>query len=118
VNQTATIVLPVGRLTASADVAARTLEGILVPWDEVGQPAINGEGRRVKVRRGALTLAAAVTGIDTHDRPTREVSRLVAHEVRDEGIWGRLKVDQTPAVSGSVCRSRPAGCCWTPSPTR
>lgn len=97
-NQTATIVLPTGRLTASAvDTAARTIEGVLVPWNEVGQPAIDGEGRRVSVRPGALRLAAAVTGIDTHDRPTREVSRLVAHEVRPEGIWGRLKVDPTPA---------------------
>lgn len=97
-NQTATIVLPTGRLTASAvDVAGRTIEGILVPWDEVGQPSIDGAGRRVKVRRGALTLAAAVTGIDTHDRPTRDVSTLVAHEVRREGIWGRLKVDPTTA---------------------
>lgn len=98
IEQTATVVLPAGRLTASAvDVAGRTIEGILVPWDEVGQPAINGEGRPVRVRRGALRLAAAVTGIDTHDRPTRQVSALVASEERPEGIWGRLAVDATPA---------------------
>lgn len=96
--QTATVVLPTGRLTASAvDLEARTIEGTLVPWNEVGQPAINGQGRRVSVRAGALQLAAAVTGIDTHDRPTREVSALVAHEVRADGIWGRLRVDTTPA---------------------
>jgi hypothetical protein len=96
--QTATIVLPAGHLEAAAvDTAARTIEGILVPWGEVGQPAINGDARRVSVRRGALMLASAVLGIDTHDRPARPVSALVAHEVRDAGIWGRLKVDPTPA---------------------
>jgi hypothetical protein len=98
VIQTATIVLPAGRLTASAvDVAGRTIEGIVVPFGEVGQPAIDGQGRRVSVRRGGLTLAAQVTGLDTHDRPKREVSRLDRYEVRAEGIWGRLAVDATPA---------------------
>jgi hypothetical protein len=98
VIQTATIVLPTGRLTASAvDLAGRTIEGILVPFGEVGQPAIDGEGRRVSIRRGGLTLAAEVTGLDTHDRPRREVSRLDRYEVRAEGIWGRLAVDATPA---------------------
>jgi hypothetical protein len=98
VIQTATIVLPTGQLTASAvDVPGRTIEGTLVPFGEVGQPAVNGIGRRVSVRPGALLLAAQVDGIDTHDRPMREVSRLVAHEVRAEGIWGRFSVDPTPA---------------------
>jgi hypothetical protein len=98
VIQTATIVLPTGRLTASAvDVAGRTIEGIVVPFGEVGQPAIDGQGRRVSVRRGGLTLAAQVTGLDTHDRPKREVSRLDRYELRAEGIWGRLAVDATPA---------------------
>jgi hypothetical protein len=97
IEQTATIVLPVGRLTAAAaDPARRTIEGILVPFGEVGHPAVNGVGRPVSVRRGALALAAAVVGIDTHDRPRRDVSTLVAHEVRAEGIWGRLAVDATP----------------------
>jgi hypothetical protein len=98
IEQTATIVLPTGSLSAaSVDIGARTIEGVLVPWNEVGQPAINGAGRRVKVRRSALRLAASVTGIDTHDRPRRDVSTLVASEDRPEGIWGRLKVDQGPA---------------------
>jgi hypothetical protein len=98
VIQTATIVLPTGRLTASAvDLAGRTIEGILVPFGEVGQPAIDGEGRRVSIRRGGLTLADQVTGLDTHDRPKREVSRLDRYEIRAEGIWGRLAVDPTPA---------------------
>lgn len=96
ITQTAAIVLPAGRLTA-ADTAGRTLEGLLVPWNEVGQPAVDGEGRRVRVRPRALSLAASVAGIDTHDRPETPVSTLVASEHRPEGIWGRLRVDDTPA---------------------
>jgi hypothetical protein len=113
VIQTAQIVLPTGRLTASAvDTDRRTIEGILVPWGEVGQPAINGQGRKVSVRRGGLLLAEKVTGIDTHDRPAREVSTLVEHEVRAEGIWGRLRVDETPdgdALLGRVAAGERLG---------
>jgi hypothetical protein len=113
VIQTAQIVLPTGRLTASAvDTDRRTIEGILVPWGEVGQPAINGQGRKVSVRRGGLLLAEKVTGIDTHDRPAREVSTLVEHEVRADGIWGRLRVDETPdgdALLGRVAAGERLG---------
>src|SRR5215212_10944024 len=83
-------------LTAAAvDVAARTAEGILVPWDEPGRTNL---GAGVKVLRGAVRFPAdgEVIGIVGHDRE-RPVSRLVAHEDRPEGLWGRLKIAATPA---------------------
>jgi hypothetical protein len=86
------LALPSGQLTAAADPASRTVEGILVPW---GEPGRTNLGRRA-VRRGALVPAARVIGLTGHDRE-RPVSRLIASEDRPEGLWGRLRIAETPA---------------------
>jgi hypothetical protein len=70
----------------------RTVEGILVPWGEGGRTNL---GRGVSVRRGSLTIPDRVVGTMGHDRD-RPVSRLVAHEDRPEGLWGRLRIAETP----------------------
>jgi HK97 family phage prohead protease len=85
-----------GTLTAAAADAPepRTAEGILVPY---GQPGRTNLGLK-SIRRGALRLVAEapVIGLYGHDRD-RSVSRLVAHEDRAEGLWGRLRIAETPA---------------------
>lgn len=88
---TDSLALPGGQLLA-ADTIARTIEGILVPY---GEPGRTNLGRRA-VRRGALRLAAAVVGINGHDRD-QPVSRLVDTDDRPEGLWGRLRVARTSA---------------------
>jgi HK97 family phage prohead protease len=85
-----------GTLTAAAADAPepRVAEGILVPY---GQPGRTNLGLKT-IRRGALRLLAEapVIGLYGHDRD-RSVSRLIAHEDRDGGLWGRLRIAETPA---------------------
>ena len=63
-----------------------------MPWDEPGRANL---GRGVSVRRGAIAVPDRVVGTCGHDRD-RPVSRLVAHEDRPEGLWGRLRIAETP----------------------
>jgi hypothetical protein len=83
-------------LTAAAADAPepRVAEGIIVPW---GRPGRTNLGPK-KVHRGAVRILAEapVIGLYGHDRD-RSVSRLIAHEDRDEGLWGRLRIAETPA---------------------
>jgi hypothetical protein len=95
------LALPSGQLTAAADPQSRTAEGILVPW---GEPGRTNLGSRA-VRRGALTVADRVIGINGHDRE-RPVSRLVEHEDRPEGLWGRVKIAATPAGDQLIAEIR------------
>ena len=71
----------------------RVAEGILVPW---GQPGRTNLGLKT-VRRGAVRMVAEapVIGLYGHDRD-RSVSRLIASEDRDAGLWGRLRIAETP----------------------
>jgi hypothetical protein len=71
----------------------RVAEGILVPWDEPGRTNL---GRGVAVRRGAVTVPPRVIGTIGHNREA-PVSRLIAHEDRPEGLWGRMRIAETPA---------------------
>jgi hypothetical protein len=95
------LALPSGQLTAAADPQSRTAEGILVPW---GEPGRTNLGSRA-VRRGALTVADRVIGINGHDRE-RPVSRLIASEDRPEGLWGRVKIAATPAGDQLIAEIR------------
>jgi HK97 family phage prohead protease len=71
----------------------RVAEGILVPY---GQPGRTNLGPK-RIARGALRLVAEapVVGLYGHDRE-RSVSRLIASEDRAEGLWGRLRIAETP----------------------
>ena len=75
------------------DVEKRTAEGLLVPF---GEPGRTNLGHGVKVLAARFPADGRVIGIVGHDRE-RPVSKLIAHEVRPDGIWGRLKVAATPA---------------------
>jgi hypothetical protein len=83
-------------LTAAAADAPepRVAEGIIVPW---GTPGRTNLGPK-RVHRGAVRILAEapVIGLYGHDRD-RSVSRLIAHEDRDAGLWGRLRIAETPA---------------------
>jgi hypothetical protein len=95
------LALPSGQLTAAADPQSRTAEGILVPWGEAGRTNLGSRA----VRRGALTVADRVIGINGHDRE-RPVSRLIAHEDRPEGLWGRVKIAATPGGDQLIAEIR------------
>lgn len=85
---------PAALTAAAADAPEpRTAEGILVPY---GQPGRTNLGPKV-IARGALRLLAQapVIGLYGHDRE-RSASRLIAHEDRPEGLWGRLRIPDTP----------------------
>jgi hypothetical protein len=89
-------------LTAAAEDAPepRTAEGILVPWGEPGRTSLGLKS----VRRGAVRFTAdpvtpgqvKLVGTYGHNNEAA-VSRLVAHEDRPEGLWGRLRIADTPA---------------------
>jgi hypothetical protein len=96
------LALPLGQLAATVDTGERTAEGILVPWGEDGRTNL-GRGR--PVRRGALRPSSRVVGIHGHDRE-RPVSRLIAHEDRPEGLWGKLKIADTPAGDQLIAEIR------------
>jgi HK97 family phage prohead protease len=94
-----------GTLTAAAttDPEPRTAEGILVPY---GQPGRTNLGPK-RIAPGALRLVAAapVIGLNGHDRD-QPVSRLIASEDRPEGLWGRLRIAQTPAGDALLAEIR------------
>lgn len=73
----------------------RVREGVLVPWNEDGRTNL-GAGFPVRPSLAAsLAPDAKVVGIYGHNRESA-VSRLIAHESRPEGLWGRLYVNRTP----------------------
>jgi hypothetical protein len=83
---------------------AWTAEGIIVPWDRPGRTHLGPK----RFRRGSLILTAdavapgavKLVGVYGHNTPTAPapaVSRLIAHEDRPEGLWGRLRIARTPA---------------------
>jgi HK97 family phage prohead protease len=77
----------------AADLAARTIEGVVVPYGEVGR--IGGESYRF--RPGSLELARNRTPLLVdHDRraPVGVLAELVDG---DQGPLGRFRVDETPA---------------------
>lgn len=78
----------------------RTAEGILVPYGEPGRTSLGLK----TVRRGALQFTAdsvqpgsiKLVGTYGHNNEAA-VSRLVEHQDRPEGLWGRLRIAETPA---------------------
>jgi hypothetical protein len=90
---------------ADAPAGSREREGILVPWDQPGRANIGPFGvvgdRGLMVRRqfaSSLRPDLKVVGVYGHNRPgvdSPSVSRVVALENRDEGLWARIRVGRT-----------------------
>ena len=84
-----------GALTAAAVDAPepRVAEGLIVPY---GRPGRTNLGLK-RVQPGALHIVAGSepVGLYGHDRD-RSVSYLEATEERPDGLWGRLRVAETP----------------------
>lgn len=84
-----------GALTAAAADAPepRVAEGIVVPYDRPGRTNLGPK----RIRPGALHIVAESepVGLYGHDRD-RAVSFLEATEERADGLWGRLRVADTP----------------------
>lgn len=78
---------------AAADMSARTIEGVIVPYGEVATI----QGRKYEFEPGSVTLARSRTPLLVdHDRgaPVGVLAELVEH---DAGAVARFKVDPTPA---------------------
>lgn len=78
------------RTTFAVNVDARTIEGIVVPWDQVGT---NSTGR-YRFARGSLQAPPVLTWnkmLVDHE-VSQAVGRLDAAEDRPEGLWARYKV--------------------------
>ena len=75
-----------------ADLAERTIEGVIVPFDEVGTIA----GRDYRFRRGSIELGSRVPLLVDHDRghPIGVLAELVDQPT---GVLARFKIDETPA---------------------
>ena len=77
----------------AADVAQRTIEGVVVPYNEVGRIA----GRDVRFRPGSLELARSRTPLLVdHDR-SAPVGVLAELSELDTGATGRFRIDATAA---------------------
>lgn len=84
-------------LTAPGEAAPRTAEVQLVPYDTPGRTSAGLK----RIRRGALRLVAEapVIGLYGHRSPgvePRGVSRLISHDDRADGFYGRLRIAETP----------------------
>jgi HK97 family phage prohead protease len=85
-------------LTAAAgDAAPRTAEVQIVPYDRPGRTSAGL--KRIKPGAIRLVAEAPVIGLYGHRTPgvePRGVSRLIAHEDRADGLYGRLRIAETP----------------------
>jgi len=77
----------------TTDGPRRVAEGLLVPF---GEPGRTNLGAGVQVLAARLPGDGRVIGINGHDRE-RPVSRLLSAEVRPDGIYGRIRIAETPA---------------------
>jgi hypothetical protein len=84
-------------LTAPAAATPRVAEAQLVPYDRPGRTTAG----LVRIQAGALRVVdgAPVIGLYGHRAPgvePRGVSRLVDHDDRPDGLYGRLRIAETP----------------------
>lgn len=86
---------------AQADATGRTVEGIVVPWGEVGYTNVGP----ITVRSGAIRLPAdlgVVKLVDEHTTPPRPIGYAVAAEARPEGLWMRFRLGTTVLAENAL----------------
>lgn len=80
---------------AQTDVAARTISGLVLPWEEYGDTSVG----RVIAGPGSVRLPADPTRIklvDHHQQPPRPVGYATMAEARTDGIHATFHVAATP----------------------
>lgn len=86
---------------AQADAPGRTVEGIVVPYGQVGYTSIGP----VTVRAGSLRLPAdlgSIKLVDEHQTPPRPIGHAVAAEDRPEGLWMRFRLGTTALAENAL----------------
>jgi HK97 family phage prohead protease len=91
---------------ATVDVERRTIEGVLVPFGEIGVATIDGKPGKIRYRRGAKVEAARSRTpiVRSHDldAPVGVLAELVPG---DDGIRARFKIDTTPAGDDALAQA-------------
>ena len=80
---------------ASADTEARTISGLVIPWEEYGDTSVG----RVIAGRGSIRLPSDVSRVklvDHHQQPPRTVGFGLQATESDQGITMTFRVGRTP----------------------
>lgn len=76
-----------------ADAESRTISGLIVPFDSVGNASVGGA---VKFERGSLDTSQPVKLLLEHER-RRPIGKMIEATETDEGIFARFKIATTNA---------------------
>ena len=88
------------REVAIADLAERTIEGVIVPYGEVGRIA----GRDYRFRAGSIRLGARTPLLVDHDRG-QPIGVLAEISDGPTGAVGRFRIDATPAGDAALVQA-------------
>ena len=88
------------REVAIADLAERTIEGVIVPYGEVGSI----QGRDYRFRAGSIRLGARTPLLVDHDRG-QPIGVLAEISDGPTGAVGRFRIDQTPAGDAALVQA-------------
>ena len=78
---------------SAADLAARTIEGVMVPFGEVATV----EGVDYRFRPGSVTLARARMPLLVDHDPSAPIGVLAGFDEQDAGVLARFSIDETAA---------------------
>ena len=88
------------REVAIADLAERTIEGVIVPYGEVGSI----QGRDYRFKPGSIRLGARTPLLVDHDRG-QPIGVLAEIMDGPTGAVGRFRIDQTPAGDAALVQA-------------